>query len=368
MKRLPVAVTLGLALALAVSAVALAVSTVAWAQDGEEVPPPYAGATNPFDWEDAAARDAGSDLYGRSCLGCHGATGGQVRSADFSGADFPEELAANADYYYWITTEGRMSAGMPPFKSSLTDDERWQILTYMGSLASAPPADGEEPADGIAAGAIKLDAPQEAQAGEPIALSAFLMDANFDPLPDATVTFYALVDFFIEEWAEIGQAVTDDDGEAVATVTLHVADDHMQVAARYRGVESIQTINVASADEPNYVVHVGLHLPDFTDDLVFGPEEAFSLREGGRAPTTYFRWPGDMQALLFFLYAGGIALVWGLYLRTMYQLFKIPVMTQLGSPDNRLVPFIGLVILAGLLALLIGILVTGPQSHFHVLH
>ena len=261
-----------------------------------------------------------------------------------------------------------MSAGMPPFKSSLADDERWQILTYMGTLAGAPPADDEEPAGVIEGGAIKLDAPREAQAGEPITLSAFLMDANFDPLPDATVTFYVLVDFFIEEWAEISQAVTDDSGEAAVTVTLHVSGDRMQVAARYSGVESIQTIDVAPADGPNYVTRVGLHLPDFTGDLVFGPEEAFSLREGGKAPTTYFRWPGDMEGLLFFLYGGGIALVWIMYMRTMYQLYKIPVLTQLGDPDNRLVPFAGLIILVGLLALLIGILVTGPQSHFHVLN
>ena len=349
-------------------ALALAASAVALAQDGEEVPPPYAGATNPFDWADAAAQGAGADLYGRSCLGCHGATGGQLRTVDFGAAGFPEELAASADYYYWITTEGRTSAGMPGFRTSLTDEERWQILTYISTLASAPPEDDGEPVPGIAAGAITLDAPSEAQAGEPMRLSAFLMDTSFDPLPDATVTFYALVDFFIEEWAEISQAVTDDDGNAAVTVTLHVADDEMQIAARYPGVESILTLDVAPADEPHYVTHVGLELPDFTDDLVFGPEEAFSLREGASAPTTYFRWPGDMPALLFFLYAGGIAVVWSLYLRTMYQLFKIPVMAQLGNPDNRLVPFIGLVILAGLFALLIGILVTGPQSHFHVLH
>lgn len=351
----------------AVAAVFLGLTAVALAQ--EEVPPPYAGMTNPFDWQDEEARQAGEELYGRLCLGCHGATGGQISAADFSVPDFPQQLEERADYYFWITTEGRLSAGMPPFKANTDQTERWQLLTYIDSLATAepPPDDTGEPS-AAPAGAIKLNAPEEARAGEPITLTAFLMDPDFEPLPEATVTFHAMVDFFIEEWAEIGRAATDDEGNAVLEVTLKVSGDPLRIAARYPGAESIQEVTVAPATEPLYEVHVGLELPEATGDLVFGPEEAFSLREGAKAPTTYFRWPGNMPGLLFFMYAAAMALVWSLYIRIWYQFLKVPMQQRVGQPDTRTVPFVGLMVMIGFLALLIGILVTGPQSHFHLLH
>ena len=212
-----------------------------------------------------------------------------------------------------------------------------------------------------------MTAPSRARAGEPFTLKADLLDSRFEPFEGATVTFHARVNFFAEDWIEIGRAVTDDDGTATDEVTLKVFGD-LEVAVRYGEVESVQTIQVAEADEPLYRPTVGLHLPHFTEDVAFGPEAAFELGEKRRAPTTAFRFPGSSPGILLFAYVAAMLLVWGLYLRIMYQLLRIPMAVRREDTDTTLIPVIGLVVMGALLLLLTFILLTGPQSHFHLLH
>ncbi|MDZ4246117.1 MAG: cytochrome c, partial [Dehalococcoidia bacterium] len=58
----------------------------------QEVPPPYAGATNPFKWDDASAQNAGKQIYQQSCLGCHGIDGKNVPSANFGSPEYRQNL------------------------------------------------------------------------------------------------------------------------------------------------------------------------------------------------------------------------------------------------------------------------------------
>jgi mono/diheme cytochrome c family protein len=106
-----------------------------------EPPSPYAGLKNPFPWSDTAAQEAGKGLYQQSCSGCHGANGGSITRADFSAPDYAQSLEERPDLSFWILSEGRLDKGMPAYKSSLSEEQRWQTLTYLWSLGAevAPP-------------------------------------------------------------------------------------------------------------------------------------------------------------------------------------------------------------------------------------
>ena len=193
----------------AVALLALVLASAALAQ--EEVPPEYAGLTNPFPWDDADAQQAGGAIYQKSCTGCHGADGSFVADYDFSTSEYAQRREEKADLVYYVLTEGRLSHGMPGYKSSIPDDGRWQLLNYMWALGTAPagspPADSAGPAD--AGGSILMEDPSPAKAGEPFTVTAFLVDSEFDPYPGATVRFYLKTDFFMEGWLEIGEAVSE---------------------------------------------------------------------------------------------------------------------------------------------------------------
>ncbi len=102
----------------------------------EEPPSPYAGLKNPFPWSDASVQEMGKELYQQSCLGCHGANGANLPGSDLSAADYPQRLEERPDFYFWILSEGQLDNGMPPYKSSLSEEQRWQVLTYLWSLSA----------------------------------------------------------------------------------------------------------------------------------------------------------------------------------------------------------------------------------------
>ncbi|MGK0358921.1 MAG: nitrite reductase/ring-hydroxylating ferredoxin subunit [Bradymonadia bacterium] len=103
------------------------------------VPESYRGLTNPFDG-DADAITAGETVYGQ-CAGCHGSEG------EGSEAFMPPATAFNGDnsvyaddYLFWRIRTGGMSGpegsvmGAYP-ESSLPDDQVWQIISYLRSIA-----------------------------------------------------------------------------------------------------------------------------------------------------------------------------------------------------------------------------------------
>ena len=116
-----------------------------------EVPPPYKGARNPSPWGDGQAVAAGRTLYQQRCQACHGPQGNaQAPRADFSLPAFPPKLEASPDYYLWAVSEGRPGTIMPPFKGALSEEQRWQVLTFLGTLAQAS-TPGPGPTPGSAA-------------------------------------------------------------------------------------------------------------------------------------------------------------------------------------------------------------------------
>lgn len=86
--------------------------------------------TNPFSADDAAAVSAGNALYDASaqaCGSCHGSDAtGSAAGPDLTGLD-----ARSDEELYLSITVG--VAPMPAY-DELSDDEVWQLVTYIRSL------------------------------------------------------------------------------------------------------------------------------------------------------------------------------------------------------------------------------------------
>jgi len=92
------------------------------------------GRGNPYSWEDQDIISRGQAIYDQSCAGCHGedGTGNMADTEDFSTAAFQEHLREEGGVLYCIVAEGE--GAMPGWGDSLTEEEIWQVLTYIGSL------------------------------------------------------------------------------------------------------------------------------------------------------------------------------------------------------------------------------------------
>jgi mono/diheme cytochrome c family protein len=108
----------------------------------QAIPAEYAGKTNPMESNtDAVA--AGKTVYEANCLSCHGETGAGDGPAGASLNPKPGDLievAANdsVDRIFWRVSEGGMMApfnsSMPAWKGVLSEDERWQVISYIKTL------------------------------------------------------------------------------------------------------------------------------------------------------------------------------------------------------------------------------------------
>ncbi len=347
----------------------------------EEVPAPYAGLENPFAWDDAPARDSGQQIYQSSCLGCHGIVGGSIAAYDFSAADFAQGLETRADYYLWVVSEGRMQEGMPAYQSSLAEEKRWQVLTYLHSLAlpeeAAPePAETTSPPKAAPAGEVKettevkensllMIAPEQIASGQSLFITAYLRDGEGNPVGNATVKFFIRVDFFTTGLIEIGQAETDVQGAAVLQYTPRPTGN-LELVSRFEEAEASVPLTVTAGDEPAYQAEAGITLPTSGQAIFIGPESARTLGEGGIAPTSAFRLPGGTLSWLLLIVLT-VMLIWFTYFRVLHQLFRIPVVSEIRETDTRLLPRAGMVIVVVIGIVLVLMLLTGPYSHFQLL-
>ena len=130
-------------LILIVSAVVLsACGSAATAVPDKPVPADYAGKTNPFAGQ-ADAADAGKQLFTDNCATCHGDSGKGDGPAGASLTPKPANLTVVAptkqdDFLNWFISEGGAAAGKSPsmvaWKGTLSQDEIWQVITYVRTL------------------------------------------------------------------------------------------------------------------------------------------------------------------------------------------------------------------------------------------
>ena len=86
----------------------------------------------------------GEAIFAEKCLPCHGATGmgdgpqGKQLPVSVAALGLPAtaQKAKPADWYIMVT-QGKLDRFMPPF-SSLTDQERWDVVTYALTLHTSP--------------------------------------------------------------------------------------------------------------------------------------------------------------------------------------------------------------------------------------
>jgi mono/diheme cytochrome c family protein len=100
-------------------------------------PPSAQAAKNPYQGQDAAVL-AGKHLYAKNCLACHGKLGkgtGNVPSLVDGKLD-----SVKSGEVFWFISRGDKDNGMPAWAPVLSATERWQVVTYVKSMAAPPTA------------------------------------------------------------------------------------------------------------------------------------------------------------------------------------------------------------------------------------
>lgn len=100
------------------------------------VPEEYAGLANPLGSDGAAQ---GAELFQSNCAMCHGAGGLGDGPAGQSLEPPPGNLAqvqaeAADDYLYWRIHAGKPGTAMLPWKNILTEEQIWQLVSFIRTL------------------------------------------------------------------------------------------------------------------------------------------------------------------------------------------------------------------------------------------
>ena len=115
------------------------------------IPAEYADLTNPIPADgDSIAR--GAEDYTTYCATCHG-DGGMGDGPGASGLDpAPAQIAHTSqmmgdNYLYWRISEGGFmdpfNSVMPPWKGSLNEEARWDVINYMRALGQGTAQPGQ---------------------------------------------------------------------------------------------------------------------------------------------------------------------------------------------------------------------------------
>lgn len=110
-----------------------------------DLPHEYEGFENPFG-DDNEAIAVGGELFATNCATCHGESGEGDGPAAVGLDPQPATLADSAmmedlseAYIFWRITEGGtmepFNSAMPPWGDSLTEDQRWQLVSFVRSLS-----------------------------------------------------------------------------------------------------------------------------------------------------------------------------------------------------------------------------------------
>lgn len=96
--------------------------------------------SNPLNVEDESVISEGKDLYIMLCAACHGehgdGGGGAGQSFNPPPADFTQDVVQQQSdgALFWKLSEGN-PLGMLSYKGTLSEIERWQIVSYLRQFA-----------------------------------------------------------------------------------------------------------------------------------------------------------------------------------------------------------------------------------------
>ena len=133
-----------------------------------------------------------------------------------------------------------------------------------------------------------------------------------------------------------------------------------------RAIYATALVSLTEADEPFYQSEAGIKLPSLGEEIFIGTESARKLGEMGTASTSAFRLPGGILSWLLFVVVT-IMLIWTTCFRAIYQVFRIPIVGEIGDTNTRAVPLAILTVVVVLGLVLALMLLTGPYSHFQLL-
>jgi len=108
-------------------------------------PAEFASLTNPFA-ADHEAIEAGEETYNTLCATCHGPQGNGdgpgAESLDPKPASLSDGMMMNElsdGYLFWRVSKGGMmepfNSAMPAWETGLTEEQRWQVISYVRTLA-----------------------------------------------------------------------------------------------------------------------------------------------------------------------------------------------------------------------------------------
>ncbi len=91
-----------------------------------------AATLNPLEGN-AEAIEAGRQLYSNTCLFCHGAAGIGARAPNLVEGMFRPNGGADDAIAYGIILQGRPGTLMGGYDGTLSEDQIWQIISYLRS-------------------------------------------------------------------------------------------------------------------------------------------------------------------------------------------------------------------------------------------
>jgi mono/diheme cytochrome c family protein len=110
----------------------LAPSSAAQSSGFRNAPASAAEMKNPY--QSASAAAAGRKLYAQNCAQCHGSNLRGIGPAPaLDGAPIKN---AKPGEIFWFITKGKLESGMPSW-ASLSQQQRWQIVTFLESQGTA---------------------------------------------------------------------------------------------------------------------------------------------------------------------------------------------------------------------------------------
>ena len=110
---------------------------------------------NPYEGQEAAS-SAGASLYATYCASCHGTSGQGIGNVPplVQGA---AQTAPDGEVF-WFITNGSVKDGMPAW-GMLSEQQRWQLVTYVKTMKGGASATGSAAAPEAAGAAVKTNAP-----------------------------------------------------------------------------------------------------------------------------------------------------------------------------------------------------------------